>query len=602
MLSSMFRSLLSHSYLTDNCQSWVMYAQRGSVDKESELQALRTLAPLAITGLQHEQTYEAVSELFTDILIHFPAFLTKSGFQALSTFLSSTDARIVISRLKRGVFDTDTMAFAKLMLAYGDAAVQNLAICSDDTQLNQILSHLLELLNCNGFDGVEDEVCSQALEFWTTYTEFVIDSLFDHGEERPLWIGIARKRIEAAVESCWVKIRMPPHEIAVAWDLEARTSFKNFRKDVHDLLQSSYRLLGEDLFRKLAQLALQSLNEQSWFSLEASLFCLNALADSVADDDLVDGILSDIFGSVLFAEMANTAERVPGKTVQTAISMISSYTAFFQRRTEHLPGMLTFLFESLKSPALANVVAKAIFSACSSCRHLLTSELGAFLRQFEIISDWDSIESNTKEKLLGAIAAVVEALPSDEDKMAPLAQLVFFVEKEVGKCIRAMKASNTEEFQEMGISALKCLVSMGKALQTPDEAVINLELEAFRSPFWIEGQGAPLQVKVVQIFETLTRLMNQNSEAIELSCQILRVGYKEKTAGLFVFPLNTTVDFVIGSGLDTARLDCVLATAGICLISRVGNKERAVIDAASSFLNHMLKLITTMGCKTTSCT
>ena len=568
-----------------------MYAQRGWVDKGLELQALRSLTPLALIGLQHEQTYQAVAELFTDTLNHFPAFLTKDDFRTLSSFLSSADARNIVSRLKGGDFDVDTMVFANLLLAYGDAAVSDLAEYSEDTQLDQILFQLLELLNCDGFGGVEDEVHSRALEFWTTYTEFVVDSIFDHGADEPSWTSVARQRIEAAVKACWVKIQMPPHEIAITWDSETRSSFKSFRKDVHDLLQSSYGLLGVDMFKKLALLALQSLNDQFWFSLEASLFCLNALADLVADDGSVDDNLSDIFGSALFAEMVNTTKLVPGKTRQTAISMISSYTAFFERHTEYLPGMLNFLFESLRSPALVNVVAKALLLTCSSCRERLTSELGAFLQQFELILTWNTIESSTKEKLIGAIAAIIEALPHDEDKIAPLAQLILSVERDVGKCIRAQRGSNDGEFQEKGISALKCLLSMGKALQAADEAVINLELEAFQSLFWTEGHGAPLQAKIIQILDILTGLMKQNSEVIEIGCQILRVGYKEKSPGLFVFPLKTTVDFVLASDLDTARLDCVLDTAGICLIRQDGNSESAMVDAASSFLNHLIKLI-----------
>jgi len=574
-----------------------MYVQRGWVGSGSDLQHLRPLTPLAMAALQHEYMYDAVTELFTDILNHFPAFLTDNDFRTLSIFLSTDDARDVVSRLKGGDFDENTMSFAKLLLAYGDAAVQDLAQKSDNAQLDRILYQLLQFLNCGEYGGVEDEVCSQALEFWTTYTEFVIDSLFDHEEDRPTWINVARQRIEAVIEACWVKIRMPPHEVAVTWDSDARLSFKNFRKDVHDLLQSSYRLLGVEIFEKLAHLALQSLNDRAWLPFEATLFCLNALADLVADDGSVDGMLAKVFASSLFADMANTSENIPAKTRQTAVSMISSYTSFFERHNEHLPGMLNFLFESLKSPALANVVAKAIYSTCSSCRKTLTSELGAFLQQYEAVLTWNTIETNIKEKLVGAIASIIQALQRDEDKIAPLIQVIQTVEKDAGRYMQALKSSNTEESQENGISALKCLVSMGKALQAPDEAVIDLDVEAAQSTFWTEGQGALLQVRIVRILESMTVLMKRNSDAIEAGCQILRVGCKERTAGLFVFPLKITVNFVLASRLDTARLDCVLDTAGICLTSRANDTESAMNNAASTFLTHQLGLISMLGCR-----
>ena len=572
-----------------------MYSQRGWIDQGIELRALRPLVPLAMTALQHEYVYEAAMELFTDVLNHFPAFLTENDYRTLAIFLSGDDARELISRLKGGDVDVDSMNFARFVLAYGDATVQDLAQKPDNTELNQILFQLLQLLNCGEYGSAGDEVSSQALEFWTTYTEFVIDSLFDH-EDRPVWVDIARQRIEAVIEACLVKIRMPSHEVAVTWDSDAKSEFKNFRKDVRDLLQSSYRLLGVNTFRRLADLALQSLNDHDWLPFEATLFCLNALADQITDDEAADGVLSTVFDSSLFASMATTSEFIPAKTRQTAVSMISSYTAFFERHKEHLPAMLNFLFESLRSPALANVAAKAIFSTSSSCRKALTSELGAFLGQYEAMSAWGSSEANIKEKLLGAIASLVQALLRDEDKVPPLSRLIQSIEKDVERCMRALKASNMEEFQETGINVLKSLVSMGRALQAPDDAVIDLDVEASSNSFWTEGPGSSLQARIISILYSLTILMKQNSDAVEAGCQILRAGYKERVPGLFGFPLKITVDFVLENRLDTARLDYVLDTAGICLMGRFKSQASVMGNVASLFLSHLLRLITMMDC------
>ena len=575
-----------------------MYAHRGWVDKGSEVQALRPLTPLVMMALEQDQLCDAATELFTDILNHFPAFLTVDDFRRLSSFLSTDDACKKISRLKGGEIDEDTMPLAKLLLGYGDAAVQDLARKPDDPKLTQIMYQLLELLSCNGYGGLEDEVCSQALEFWTTYTEFVVDSLFDNEEEeKPAWMGVAKQRLEAVIEACWLKIRMPQHEVAATWDSDARSSFKNFRKDVHDLLLSSYRLLGVDIFRKLAHLALQSVDNHAWLPLEATLFCLNALADSVVDDEAVDDILSEILGSQIFIIMTNTEEKIPAKTRQTAVSMISSYTAFFERRTEHLLGMLNFLFESLRSPALAHVVAKALFSICSSCRKTLASEVNTFLQQYEQILEWDCIDLSVKEKLIGAISAIIEAMPKDEAKILPLGRLIGTIEKDVESCFEAISTSNTTESYSIGIGALKSLGSMGKALQAPDVAVIDLDTDVSQSTFWTDGPGTPLQSRILQIIDVLMPKMSQNCEAVEAACQIFRAGYKERTPGLFVFPLKVSVDFVLSSTLNTARLDYVLDTAGICLLSRASDAEHSVIDAASSFLNYLLALVDWIACK-----
>lgn len=562
-----------------------------------ELDPLRPLTPFAIQALHHEDLYDVAVEFFIDILPHFSAFLTTNDLESLSTLLASARAREIVSELKGGNYDTEAMSFARLLLAYGDAAVQDLARKSEDSLLSQIVHQLLDLLSCEGYVGVEDEICAQALGFWMTYTEFLIDSLFAAGEEQPAWIDSARECVVQVIEASWVKIRMPPHELAASWDSDARAGFKAFRADVQDLLQSSYTLLGVPVFEKLAQLVLQSLGDRAWLHLEATLFCLNALSSSISNEDSVDAMLSRLFGSSLFADMSSTIEPIPAKTRQTAVNMITKYMAFFGRHVEYLPAMLNFLFESLKAPALANIAAKAILSSCSSCRKTLLPELGTFLQQYGVLLTWATADVYTKENVIGGITAIVQAIPRDEDKYAPLSTLIQFVERDFNDCIRFMEASQAEDFQASGICALKCLASMGKSLQAPDDAIIDLDADDPKADFWVEGPGAPLQAKIVQIMETVTSLMRWNSDVVEASCQILRSGYKETDPGLFVFPPKVTVDFVLAGKLDTARLDYVLDTA-CAMLTRHANKPGTTIkNAASALLLNLLSIIHTMGGK-----
>lgn len=572
-----------------------MYAHRVWIDKAFDLGPLKALTPLAIQAFHHDDLYEVTVELFTDVLTDFPAFLTAADLESLSILLGSTRAQQIVSGIKEGDYDTQAMAFARFLLAYGDATVQDLAMKSEDPLLSPIIHQLLELLRCEGYAEAEYEICAQALEFWMTYTEFLIDSLFAAAEKKPAWMDSALQRLVEVIEASWVKIRMPPDEVAASWDSDDYSEFKDFRADVEDLLQSSYTLLGVDIFEKFAQLALQSLETHAWLPLEATLFCLNALSDSISDEDSVDAMLSKLFGSSLFADMSSTVEPIPEKTRQTAVNMITKYTTFFERHVEYLPAMLNFLFESLKAPALASVAAKAIGSSCSSCRQTLIPELSVFLQQYEILLTWATADIYTKEKVIGGIAAIIQAIPKDEDKYGPLSTLIQFIERDFNECIRFMEASKAEEFQASGICALKCLASMGKALQAPDDAVIDLDGDYPRSTFWAEGPGVSLQAKVVHIIETVTGLMRWNGDVVEASCQVLRSGYKESVPGLFVFQPKVTVDLVVASKFDTARLDYVLDTACAMLGRHVYEPDNTIKSAASAFLNHLLGIIHLMG-------
>lgn len=561
------------------------------------LEALRPLTPLAIQAFHHDDLYEVTVELFTDILTDFSVFLTAEDLESLSILLASARAQQIVAGIKEGDYDTEAMAFARFLLAYGDATVPDLAMKSEDPLLSQIVHQLLELLRCEGCAGAEYEICAQALQFWMTYTEFLIDSLFAAAEKKPAWMDSALQRLVEVIEASWVKIRMPPDEVAASWDSDDRAEFKDFRADVEDLLQSAYTLLGVDIYEKLAQLALQSLETRAWLHLEATLFCLNALSDSISDNHPVDAMLSKLFGSSLFADMSSTVEPIPAKTRQTAVNMITKYTAFFERHVEYLPSMLNFLFESLRAPALASVAAKAILSSCSSCRQTLIPELGAFLQQYEILLTWATADIYTKEKVIGGIAAIIQAIPEDENKYGPLSTLIQFIERDLNNCIRFMEASQAEEFQASGVCALKCLASMGKALQAPDDAVIDLDADKSQSIFWAEGPGASLQAKVIHIIETVAGLMRWNGDVVEASCQVLRSGYRESAPGLFVFEPKVTVDFVLASKFDTARLDYVLDTACAMLSRHVHKPDNTMKSAASAFLSHLLGTIHLMGGK-----
>ena len=580
-------------------QSWIMYAQRAWIEKVSQLSPLQVLTPQTIQALDHEELYEESSELLSDILENFPTFLTANDSASLAMLLSGTRVQQMVIELVNGDYSPEAAVFARLCLAYGEAYVQDLAR-RDNANFAQILKQLMQLLNHTGYPGVEDEeFCSQALAFWQTYLEFITDSLYTlEPEQKPPWMHVAQKRVLEVLETCWVKIRQPPSDVASSWDSDERTNFQAYRNDVQDFLQSSYTLLGVDMFERFAWLALKSIDEQAWLELEASIFYLNALSEAVSEEPAMDNILSKVLGSALFSEMTIRGSEIPAKSKQIAVTMITKFISFFERHNEYLPTMLNFLFHSLRDPILANVAAKAISTACSSCRKTLTGELYAFINQYEAIQSGDDVETNTKKKVIGGITTIIQALPTDESKVEPLRTLIRFVESDTRTCLDAMNrtqidASESERFQAYGISALKCLASMGRALQTPNDVAIDLDAEVPDSVLWTTGQGATLQENIISIVHKLTSLMPWNSDIMEAACQILRSGYKETTPGLFVFHPKVTVSFLLSTFLHTSRLDLVIYTATSMLIQ--SSSSSPDLEAAASIcLDYTIKLVTSL--------
>ena len=568
----------------------VMYAHRAWIDKVITLDSLRMMVPQAIQCLADPDTFDPTLEFLTDILANFSTFFVGDHYTLIISILCSPMAQQYIANLKVGSFDAEPLAFGRMLLAFSDAKVQDLARHNAEPSIKVIMDHLLNLLKCEGYAIVEDDICSQALEFWTTYVEYLIDALFADKSSNPSWMDEALQYVARALEAIWAKITVPPPDVANTWDSEARTGFRAFRADVEDVIQSSYTLLGTDILEHFTQRALGALEREDWYNLEATLFCINALSDVVSDLESSDRSLLVLFRSSLFVHMTSEAAVVPAKTQQTAVSLIARYTSFFERHTEFLPVTLNFLFSAVLSPTLANVVSKAILSMCSSCRNDLVPELGAFVQQYRILVASSLLEPTTKERLIGAIASIIQAVSPEEDQLNQLDQLIQFVEHDVQKFLELFQASRVEEAQVTGLCILNSLASMGKGLQVPDDVVIDLDTD--RSPLstsvWEQDSGLSIQSRIIQCIGTVLNLMRHDGDIVEATCHILRAGYTELNPGPFVFPSEVTKDIVITSDLSSARLGYVLDTAGVMLSRKATD---ALEHTALRCLGHLAFLV-----------
>ena len=573
-----------------------MYAQRAWSSNEQTLRPLKTLVPRVIGLLEEPALLDASQELLTDIMANYPTFLSTDDYQLLARVLCGPMAETNNTKLRSGDFDNQPMAYARLLLAYGDASVQDIAQRTDYEYYTYIMNQLLGLLMCEGYAVAEDEICSQALEFWGTYVEHLVDCLFGTDGERSSWMDRAVKYVMKAVEASWHKIRVPPSDmIANSWDHDARAGFKAFRHDVGDLISCTYTLLGIGLFDYFVQLALDALSIQAWYHLEAALFCLNALADAMGNDDTGDKSLLKLFSSDLFTNITEHSTIIPSQTQQTALNLIKWYTGFFERHTEFLPQTLSFLFTCLKVPELAIIASRAIFSLCYSCRKVLTPDLNPFLQQYEALLSWQVVDPLVKEKVIGGVAAIIQALTPEENKLAPLDRLLYFVRKDVEGCILSLSAGAIDEAQPKGLNSLRCLVSIGKSMQIPDGTPVDLEVEDTGWNIWEQAPGRSIQHDIILCYEAVLSRLRSDGEVVEAACQIFRAGYTESLPGPFVFPLTCTVDLVVNCDRNTARLGYVLETAGLMLRRHKTNPNEETKVAAFKCFYHSLYLIDTIN-------
>lgn len=569
-----------------------MYSQRVFVSSEMEIDILTSLTQPAMHCFADKDMLETTAELFIEVLSNFPAFLKSDDYISLTSLIHSQWAQDRLDLLKGGDFSFESLQFGRFLLAFGDAIVPELVRTPDSVRSTHTLLMLHELLKCEGVAVAEDDICSMAVEFWTTFVEFILDSLFADGDDaRPVWMRAAREHIAQALQECWEKIRIPDLEITVAWDSDVRKGFKDFRKDVADLVQSSYSILGTQIFGKFVDMALISLEHLGWEALEASLFYVNALSDSIGEGQAEDADLKRLFESAIFTACLGPDSDQLGKPRQTLVSLLGHYASFFERHTEYLPAALRFLFQCLDAAPLVMNASKSIASLCSSCRRPLTSELNAFIQHYEAFLSAESVDSTVKDKVLGAIACILQALPSDQEKAVHLQRLLVFVQRDVYACLVQVTRQDLAEAEEAGTIALRSLCSIGKGMQDLNDAPIELDSETPRTTFWDQGEGAQVQTQILRLVEQVFEAMPHNSAIVEAACAVFRTGFTEVTPGPFVFSPQITTQFLLRSSVQSPQLGLVLTTACALISSHSGEFSVRIDSEANALLRHVVNYV-----------
>ena len=546
----------------------------------------------------------ATYKFIRSVLERFSGFIGKSNMEVLAQVLSSRHARLMVIRdLKTGSVNPDSTSFFKLLKAYAVEAHSDIARAQDPQ--NRTIGHfLLDLMACQGTPGIEDSISPELMRFWRKYINYVQSSVCaGNGDlERNPWVRDAYQMILKVVEACWAKSCWPDSDFDFHMDPEEDTSFNDFRDDVRYLYQAAYLTFGLDLFNIFREFAISAYQNARWAHLEASIFGFNALSDSFVNQDeigvegeeedrgiRVGSVLSKVFSSGVFGDLTNITPYMASKVKLERLDMLHNYAAFFNKGSQFLPELLDSLFVTLKDPSFACSASKAIRSIGLSCRKNLASELGSFLEQYRTLFAYEFTLGYVKENVIGAIAAIIQALPHEQDKGPPLQTLLECTANDQTLGIDLL-STNVAKGRFKVVRALRCLVAMGKSLQVPDGLPIDVEDSVIS--YWSHGHGKDLQNGLISMIGQATSLLHQDGEVIEAICQILRTGYNESRPGLFVFAPVVTVEFVQSAKLNTARLAYLFETAGMMLAKQDKSVSGDLLQhAAYSVFNRAKQLV-----------
>ncbi|OJI88998.1 hypothetical protein ASPTUDRAFT_60784 [Aspergillus tubingensis CBS 134.48] len=538
---------------------------------------------MKIPGLARSAT-----QVVVELIDWRDSIFTQDHLTAIMEYVVSDFGAAHVASLIEADFEDENMTFLDLLLAYATLKQRDLMTKQLDPQHAKMLTLLHTLFKAPGYAAVDDPASPLVLEWWTEVADDLQDIYSDSEDQTSL--EPAKRNLAEAALDCFEKLKFPSPEELQGWGDDDRSEFGSFRRDVCDFLLAIYPMLGVELVRVFQERARISLVQQEWRTFEAAIFCIAQLSEAVDENQHADECLNSIFFCDEFARLCEgNGVLIPDKPRQTLVDMLGKYQSYFERTHALLPRVLTFLFASLDVSSCAPTASKSIAYLCKSCRNALTSELPAFIDQFEHFRFKPTATTHTMEKVLEGIAAIIQTLPTDEAKSQVIERILRFFHGQAEAARDEAVGGLVEQAQTRGQFVLRCVASIGKGLRTDGE--VNLESndhgdgDPYPPTFWNTGSGAVSQNLIMQCMQLLITDFPVDVTIIEAACDILKAGYIEST-GPYVFPPMVTVNFVKSIPLGSVGTDIVMGTASSFLASHSSHCQR-IRDETVALIVHV---------------
>lgn len=545
---------------------------------------LASTTGLVIQGLNFSSLSNTAAQIITELIEWRYCIFDQTHTDSILEYLVGDLGTAHVSSLMEGDFEVEHMTFLQLLLAYSSSKQDELFSVSPNLRHERVLSFLHAFFKAPGYAVVDDSASPLVLEWWTEVADDLQALFFDSDEQTG--IGLAKQHLAQAALECFEKLKYPSMEEFQDWNGEERSEFAGFRRDACDFLLAVYPMLGVELIQVFQQRAVSSLVTQDWTTFEAAIFCIAQLSEAVDENRHADACLNAIFFSDEFARLCmGSGIFIPDITRQTLVDMLGKYQSYFERTHDLLPRVLTFLFASLDVGPCAPAASKSISYLCKSCRNALTFELPAFVNQFEQFQFKPTATAVTMERVLEGIAAIIQTLPSDEEKAQFLEKILRFFRQQADVAREELARGLLEPAASHGQLVLRCLASIGKGLRADTEiALDSAEVkDPHASTFWNTNNTA--QTLIMQCMQLLMTNFPLDITMIEAACDILKAGYTED-AGPYVFPPMLTVDFVKSLPLGSTGADVVMGTASAFLASHSSHPQR-IRDEAVALIIHV---------------
>lgn len=507
----------------------------------------------------------------TGIAQQAPKYLTKAGSEALNELLTSQQAESYVEQLLGGKYESETTQFVVFVASLLELHDMSSPDAFQDQSLRIILIILRNLLYMPGTPVIVDSV-----------SQVVLDAFNQIAEGWGDWVGTdaADESIKPLVhEACMryaAKIQYPAEESDYAshlWESDERAKFQDFRHDFQDLLLASYACVGPELIDNLAAYLETSDISSGWENLEAQLYCLGAFSDVVSSNTAeLGGHVLRVLTSQKWDFLVQNVNTIPERARQGAINFISRYTFILQQNQQLLLPCINFLFASLYLPGSTTSASRAIYTLCHRQRIMLVEALPQFIDSISILTN---IQPEERHRLYGAVAAIIQAIPTEEGKAAPLIRILNLISQST-KVPEAPSANSDESGVLSAIDLVQTLAAVGKGLRAPADDAIDLDAEPGieEQDFWTSGSGKQVQETVQNVLDHVLATYPEEPLLIEATCDLLKSGYTELHPSPFKFHASYSASFlshVIQP--QSSRVGLIMNTASSFLASHASSPD-----------------------------
>lgn len=550
---------------------WLDYLPPDSPEQQDLRQSVVDVAHSCVGSIFACFSYTVLQDLtietLTNIAQSYCQIFRYTGKDAVASIITSTQAATWIDEMEQGEFSPEAVRYVEFLITLISSEDLSTPAYLEDKVMVETLSTLKRLMYCKGTAVIEDEACQLVLECLNELVEQYND--WSRGTQSNTNM---RTFITDICFAATEKSQFPMDEVHATtskWDVDERARFQDFRNDATDFLASAYVALGPQLIESLARSALSTNVKPYWPAFEAGLFCLLDFSDTMDNDaERYDPVIHAIMGSSQWAAATQDAGACPSKARQTVIKFVAQQTGYLRRNVDFLIPCLDFLFRSLHTPGSAQAASRAIQALCFSERKVLVEALPQFLGS---MTSWNALEADLSQRVYSAIAAIVQGLPDERDKVEPIAHLLLAAESQSAAILQGQVKASGEERVAAGVRQLETLAAIGRGLRAPSDLVIDLEAShSDQASFWTIGPGQGVQRKALSMCVSTLRIsgLEGNAEVIEAACDFVKSGYTEDDPSPFKFSTAVSVDFITSQiRVDSPNIDAVMSCASTFLAS-----------------------------------